>query len=131
MKSLPTVKENDFDARGPAYTCPGHKSSKSLFVQMYGNPCAQLGNRTHAWLNKTEHHRELSQWPLATCHYPTQARTPGGSPLPMNPPGSFKFRFKTTACAFTACEHVFAIDPGRVSSDAAATFIQLSTCKHQ
>ena len=53
----------------------------------------------------------------------------GGSPLPMNPPRSFKFRFnmfKNFACALTACEHVFAIDHGRVSSHAHATFIQLS-----
>ena len=54
----------------------------------------------------------------------------GGSPLPMNPPRSFKFRFNTCsksfACALTECEHVFAIDHGRVSSHAHATFIQLS-----
>ena len=33
---------------------------------------------------------------------------------------------KSFACALTACEHVFAIDHGRVSSHAHATFIQLS-----
>ena len=36
------------------------------------------------------------------------------------------FVSKSTACALTACEHVFAIDHGRVSSHAHATFIQLS-----
>ena len=39
----------------------------------------------------------------------------GGSPLPMNPPRSFKFVSKSTACALTACEHVFAIDQGAES----------------
>ena len=59
----------------------------------------------------------------------------GGSKLPMNPPPPLEvssFVLKSTApCAFTASDHVFALNPSRVSSDAAATFIQLSTCKHQ
>ena len=44
----------------------------------------------------------------------------------MNPLQVSSFVLNSTACAFTACEHVFVIDPGRVSSHAAATFIQLS-----
>ena len=52
----------------------------------------------------------------------------GGSPLPMNPLEVSSFVSKSAACALTACEHVFVIDPDRVSSH--ARFTQLSTCKH-
>ena len=63
---------------------------------------------------------------LAVSHSP-DAYTGGVSPLPMNPLEVSSFVSKPTACALTACEHVFAIDHGRVSSacDVYSTFKDL------
>ena len=55
-----------------------------------------------------------------------QARTQGVRCCQWTPLEVSSFVSKSTACALTACEHVFAIDHGRVSSHAHATFIQLS-----